>query len=281
MKGAKMRRSVVVGMLGFAVASGLVGCASTVSRRSAAPIEVAQTAANVPFGLTVVDEVNDGERLHILASIESRAAWDPRRLMVRLTGLQGDAVLGVSDYPVAAAAGTALPETLPAGESFDISLSIPALGITDYQLELLWGEEAGPASTLVVASSLRLEDVTVSRGTAAHGGEACRGGDCPVVFEVTGTLTNQGPGTIFRASLGIGFLPHGGRGGPMIGIPADEEVVDLGGLAIVPGASRPVRLTVEQPSLASGDALTPVVRVVSFEAHEVAPGSVDAATNAG
>jgi hypothetical protein len=67
----------------------------------------------------------------------------------------------------------------------------------------------------------------------------------------------------------------------MIGIPADEEVVDLGGLAIVPGASRPVRLTVEQPSLASGDALTPVVRVVSFEAHEVAPGSVDAATNAG
>jgi len=277
-----MRRSVSLVGIGLLVVGGLTGCASTVSGRPAAPIEVAQTAANVPFGLKVIDEVNDGQRLHILASIESRAEWDPRRVMVRLTGLRGETVLGVSDYHVGSAVGSALPEMLPAGDSFDISMSIPVQGVTDYQLELLWGEDAGPAHTVVAASPLRLENVAVARGSASRrGGASCSGASCPIVFEVTGTLTNRGTGTISRAALGVGFLPHGGGAGSIIGVPADEEVVDLGALTLVPGTSRPIKLTVEQPTLANGDALKPVIRVVSFEAQDGAPDGIGAATDAG
>lgn len=255
---------LIVG-LGFSgLLSGCAGLSAPAPMGTTAlrpPVEVAAAATTVPFGLKVVDEVNDGERLHILASIESRTAWDPRRVMVRLVGLSGETVIGTSDYPLA---GVVAPgDALPAGRSFDISLSIPVKGVTDYQLELLWGEESGPVRVEAAPTPLRLEDMTVARATTG-----CATPNCPVVYEVTGSLTNRGTATISRAALGVGFLPHGGGAGAVVGIPADEESIDLGALSLAPGTSRPVRLTVEQPRLASGGELTPVVRIVSFEAQE-------------
>jgi hypothetical protein len=222
----------------------------------------------------VVDEVNDGQRLHILASIESRTVWDPRRVMVRLTGLSGEKILGVSDYPLVASASGSAPALLEPGRPFDVSLSIPVAGVTDYQLELLWGEESGMELKGTAPSPLQLQNVAVVRS-----GAPCEAERCAVVFEVTGNLTNLGTGTINRAALGVGFLPHAQGFGAVSGIPAEEEVIDLTALALQPGKSRPIKLSVEQPELVGGAELTPVVRVVSFEA--AVPVEAAAPTNAG
>ena len=126
-----MRRNIFVGLCGIGLC-GLTGCSTAPSPQPMpAPIESAQAARNVPFGLKVVDEVNDGQRLHILASIESRTTWDPRRVMVRLTGLSGDKVLGVNDYPLVGAKNPTAPTVLEPGRPFDVSLSIPVSGVTD------------------------------------------------------------------------------------------------------------------------------------------------------
>jgi len=274
-----MRRSEIVRLIGSLSAAALVGCSSTPAPHPARPaVEAAQAARNVPFGLKVVDEVNDGQRLHILASIESRTDWDPRRVVVRLTGMSGERVLGVSDYPLVNRMNGGAPTVLRPGEPFDVSLSIPVKEVTDYQLELLWGEESGVELKSAAPSPLQLKNIVVSRS-----GEPCRTGSCPVLFEVSGDLTNFGAGTIERAALGVGFLPfaQAGASGQVSGIPADEEQIDLAALKLAPGKSRPIKLTVEQPALAGGGELTPVVRVLSFEAAVPVDGAPTAPSNAG
>lgn len=256
-----MGRKIVVSVVIVSM-FGLAGCSSTPAPQPMrAPIEAALAGRNVPFGLKVVDEVNDGERLHILASIESRTMWDPRRVMVRLTGLSGDTVLGVNDYSLVGSGNPAVPAVLEPGRPFDVSLSIPVGGVTDYQLELLWGEESGVELKGTAPSPLQLKNLTVAKSEVP-----CVAAKCPVVFEVSGDLANFGTGTIARAALGVGFLPHAKGGGAIAGVPADEEVIDLASLALEPGSARPIKLSVEQPELAGGGELTPVVRIVSFEA---------------
>jgi hypothetical protein len=273
---AKMMRSVSLVVVASVVVFGLVGCSGVPAPRpSASPVESAQAGRNVPFGLKVVDEVNDGQRLHILASIESRTPWDPSRVMVRLTGFSGEKVLGVSDYPLLGSGNSGAAAVFEPGRPFDVSLSIPVVGVTDYQLELLWGEESGMELQSAAPSPLQLRNVAVIKSA-----EPCSAGRCPVVYEVSGELINSGPGTIARAALGVGFLPHvQGGGGLVAGIPAEEEVVDIAALALEPGRSRPIKLSVEQPELVGGGELSPVVRVLSFEA--ALPAEKGASSDAG
>ncbi len=258
-----MKRSVYLVGMASVVVFGLVGCSGVPAPRpSAFPVESAQAGRNVPFGLKVVDEVNDGQRLHILASIESRTPWDPSRVMVRLTGFSGEKVLGVSDYPLLGSGNSGAPTVFEPGRPFDVSLSNPVAGVTDYQLELLWGEESGMELKSAAPSPLQLRNVAVIKSATP-----CSAERCPVVYEVSGELINSGPGKIARAALGVGFLPHAqGGGGLVAGIPAEEEVVDIAALALEPGRSRPIKLSVEQPELVGGGELSPVVRVLSFEA---------------
>jgi len=253
MNGRGAMKMCVRGLIGGALLLSTAGC-SLLSAPEAPAREPVETAApeDAPFVLRVVDEMNDGASLHVLANIEARTPWDPRRVLVRLTGLRSGEIVGVRDFRLGGSGGAAA--SMAAGQVMPVSLSIPVAQVTDYQLELLWGEEAGePAS--VALPPLTLQSLAIRRLP-----ESCPEAVCRISYEVSGELRNNGRGIIYRAALGVGFA-EGGQSDP-----DNEEQVELGVLALQPGQSRPIRLVIDQTMPRDrANAITPTVRVLSFD----------------
>ena len=121
----------------------LISCSTLNSLNPFSSASSAKTDAKpgLPFSLEVADEVNDGERLHILGAVSAAADWNLKDVIVKLTSLAGGNTIGVSYLPLTQAKKK-LQTMIKAGEKYSFTISVPSKEITDYQLELLWGEEA-------------------------------------------------------------------------------------------------------------------------------------------
>lgn len=230
-------------------------------------VQEAGPGSELPFTLEVNDEVNDGDRLHVLGSISARTQWRLNEAIVKLSGISEGKVVGISYLPL-----TREPdkksELIEADEKYAFSISIPSSNITDYQLELLWGEDATRYLTQLKESrggQLELRNVQVETIQ-----QPCEGKKCDTTFRLSGTLYNGTSRAINEIILAAGFIRH--PPGEVLDlskqIPENEERVTLGRIYLRPGASRAVsmnfgRIASSELNTPNGQ-LKPSVRIISF-----------------
>lgn len=235
--------------------------------------------SRMPFKLEVVDEVNDGDRLHILGAVSAQTAWSLDEVVVRLTGIQAGSIVGLSYLALAkitdnsesiSGSDQIRVKMIKPGERHQFSLSIPAKNITDYQLELLWGKEArdylGSVST-ALSGNIELRRIEVETTQ-----EPCTVMDCGVSYKISAEIFNGTDSAISKTLLGVGFVRNkvGKELDLSKSIPENEEQVEVPDLNLASGASRSLRLKFDSPVPASEvesveGTLKPRIRIISFE----------------
>jgi len=232
----------------------------------------------IPFSLQLYDEINDGQVLHIRGGITAQTSWKVSEVVLRLSGMYNGQPSRVSFHELSELLellGDEEQDKLIRTSGVDelvivpdqevmFSLSIPVEGISDYQLELLWGKVAASyaaSKNNTSAGRLAIQDVKV----AAEESE-CSTPPCGLVYRIEGNLINTGSAVVEKAVLGVGFVWQASDHQLDLKrvVPENEEAIVLSGLALQPGDVQPIRLAVDRsvPSFEGGE-YTPVVRVIS------------------
>jgi hypothetical protein len=246
--------------------------ADAASNSAGASAEAGEPQA--PFTLDVIDEINDGNQLHVLAKVTALADWPMSGVLLRLTGMKAGETRDVSTYPLKnalAAPGIDASPRLRAGQSLNLSMAAPAAGITDYQLELLWGKDA-ELSTQSAQIQRRGALLKVRHIEIETKPDVCEQPPCPVSYTVTGELFNAGTSPITQATLGIGFvfLKAGEKLDLQRVLPEREEVVEVPKLKLKAGEQRPLRIVFERPvPQAQNGYYQPVLRIIAFNRKRV------------
>lgn len=248
----------------------------------AAPVPVPQEVAAVkvndskpipPFTLEILDDLNDGSSLHVHGRITAATVWPSDDIMVRVSGVKSGEPVELASYPLlellkpTGADSQKIALNLTAEKPVDFFVSVPASGLTDYQLELLWGREAKHSLPLenshpqnVLPGVLTLTNMRIEKMT-----RGCPAAPCPSIYRISGTIFNGSAGVITEASLGVGYVwtPSGTSLDLHDQIPQDEETVHITGLKLAPQESRPFKLDLDKavPEV-SGGSYRPVVRIV-------------------
>lgn len=240
---------------------GLVGCSLLSTSPVVAPNNQtslqSQIASDIPFKLSVAEEHNDGARLSVLASVIPQTDWSAEDVVLKLSGLKDGHALNYAFNKLSKDAA------LKVGEEVRLPVSIPAAGISEYQLELFWGNEA--RLVMAEADKKRIEEATVVLRNLEieRTIENCIAPPCAESFILTGELFNNGHSVLKQVTLGVGFEWHklGAEAIPA----AEEEEISVPGLSLAPGAARKLKLVFDPKTPPQdGGEFKPILRIVSF-----------------
>jgi hypothetical protein len=218
----------------------------------------------LPFSVSIAEELNDGERLYVKVAIDARAHWSTAESVVVLTGYRNGVRVGERRAPL-----TALGPVLEQGAHHELPIVLTAPNITDYQVELMWGRDS---QELLAQKPVRpaegVEGAPLEvRNMSVHAERVNCSPDkgCELQYSIAAELRNGSEKKIDGAVLGTGFI---WIDSPALDlskrIPENEATVELSGLNLGPGASRKIRLVLDRtvPERSDG-AFKPVLRVVS------------------
>lgn len=221
-----------------------------------------------PFRLDVLQESNDGKNLTIQGQVVSKSQRPSKDVLVRLTavdtsGEEKTAIHKISDL---IPNGGDLTPSMPT----QFSLSLPSQGISNYQLEVLWGKDAAPylgdaraslKQQKTASEFLALRNLEVHR---VPDGSCSSPEECLVTFSIKGEFFNAGKATIRDVVVVAGFIPASKVGLPNHPL-ENEKRIAVQNLELAPQGTKPFRLTLEKLLPASDTvAYQPVVRIVSF-----------------
>jgi hypothetical protein len=184
---------------------------------------------------------------------------------LRLRGVKDGAIVEEESVPIKDIAASALRggsggNTVEAGSTIETVLTIPAASISDYQLEMVWGDEDGTEPAVMAA--LVLQDIETRKNLL------CNSTPCQIAYGMRGKLYNAGKSKVSEAELGIGyvFVEQGGSLDLSGIIPENEEVLRIPGLNLGPGGAKPFTLKLSRtvPERSDG-AYVPVIRVISYQ----------------
>ncbi|MCB0334415.1 MAG: hypothetical protein KDD55_13000 [Bdellovibrionales bacterium] len=196
-----------------------------------------------PFILEVLDDANDGGRFLVLVSLRAKTNWPAQEIGLRLLGLHEGKIVERNEYSVAElldeVEGDPEVAMLEEGEDYELVLSTDAKEVTDYQVELFWGQEA---KTLFAKNAergeLRLENVRIAQLRTG-----CPGAECVAQFQIEAELLNETQALIDETVLLIRFFDT------ITGVQmTHEERVSLGKLGLEPERARAIRLLIDSPS---------------------------------
>ncbi len=225
---------------------------------SGAPPELTREN-ELPFEVTVQDEVTDGHTLHLLVGLMPKADWSGEELAFRLTTLNGIETIFSRQFPLNRILNN--QSNLKAGQPIAVSLASPAERMTDYQLEVLWGEEAR-ASLAQFPATLEISGLHFIQAP-----QSCPALPCEITYKVEAQLLNNTDTIINSAKLGIGYRwqPRGLLDSDST-IPQNEENILLDGLKLSPGSSRALKLELASAvTLTEAGRYVPNLRVISFQ----------------
>ena len=148
------------------------------------------------------------------------------------------------------------------------ALSMPMKGITNYQLEVLWGQEAAPyapaepqkeSKQFIALRNLEVHRVPMDNCVDPN--------ECVVRFTITGELFNSGGATIKDVVIEAGF-----GGEDNLDLPSqileNEKRVEVPNLRLAPGASQRFRVSLDKlVPTSTVVAPQPVVRIASFRSE--------------
>jgi hypothetical protein len=230
-----------------------------------------------PFRLDVLSEARDGNNLKIQGQLVSKIQIPAKDVLIRLTAVDASGQERVSAQRVA--------DLIPNGGDLNpskptqFSLSLPGSGISNYQLQVLWGKDAapylGPASGTSAGGAkdgvsdpkerrefLALQNLEVHR---VPDGSCSSPEECLVNFSIKGEFFNSGRVVINDVVIVAGFAPASKMSLPNHPL-ENEKRIEVQNLDLAPQATKPFRLSLEKLLPASDTvAYQPVVRIVSFE----------------
>lgn len=224
-----------------------------------------------PFRLDVLQESNDGENLTIKGQLTAKTSRSSQDALVRLTAVDTSGEQRISVHKVS----DLVPGVtqLQSGKPTQFSLAIPSQGISNYQVEVLWGKDAAPylgdqrASMKQPAAPseyLALRNLEVHR---VPDGSCSSPEECLVTFSIKGEFFNSGRSSIKDVVLIAGFAPAMKMDQPQQPL-ENERRIEVRNLGLAPQATKPFRLTLEKLLPASDTvAYQPVVRIVSFDSE--------------
>lgn len=161
--------------------------------REAININLTQTPTTLPYKVEVLEELNDGKALFIRAKISNFENFQDINSLIRLSGLANGKLATEKYY---------LLQTSLNPTSQELLMEIPSAEISDYQLELLWGQDAKNYLSRIQAeirSQLTLESVQVEKV------KICEAEICRFNFKISGQIKNNGAETVPTADLGLSF----------------------------------------------------------------------------
>ena len=256
----RRRRAVFLysGAVWLCCGAGLTGCSFLAGQHSDSSPVGSQSESGagvqsdklVPFELQVIDELNDGKSLYVSGALKALTRWPRSDVVVVLTGFgnTGDVVHQTNLDAAAPAAptgglgsgGGGESDAFEPGETQAFALSMPADGLSNYRIEVFWGEDARLArSGSGKLKLIALEDVKV------NGFEVpCETGPCPYRFTLTGVLHNNSDKQVDEVSLGmrIVWVPDKPGDGPVM--PESEQLVTLPTNGLGPGETQPFKVRV-------------------------------------
>ena len=222
-----------------------------------------------PFRLDVLKESNDGKSLTIQGQLVSKTERPTKDVLVRLAAMDKKGEERVALHKVA----DLIPNEAELKPSMPLpfSLSLPAEGITNYQVEVLWGKDAAPylgdgraslKQPKAPSEFLALRNLEVHR---VPDGSCSSPEECRVTVSIKGEFFNSGRATVRDVVLVAGFAPASKMGLPNQPL-ENEKKIEVQNLELAPQGTKPFRLTLEKHLPASDTgAYQPVVRIVSFE----------------
>jgi hypothetical protein len=221
-----------------------------------------------PFKLEVLEERNNGETMVIKGQVVPKTSWSSEQVMVRLAAVD-EAGEQLTSYHKLNDLNPNRKDLL-AGQPVAFSLSLPSRGLSNYQLEVLWGNDAAQYSTAPKASLKQPQaprEFLALQGLEVHrvpDGSCSSPEECLVRFSIKGEFFNSGSATIQNVMLLAGFSPADKLDLPDQ-ILENERRIEVRNLNLAAGAKKPFRLTLEKYVPASDTvAYQPVVRIVSF-----------------
>jgi hypothetical protein len=258
------------------VVSVCVGCSALGGRsgsntESALDSAVGSDPSVTPFKLDVLQESSDGETLLIRGQVVSKTSRPANDVLVRLTALDDSGEKRTSFHKLKDLNPNT--STLQAGKATQFSLSLPAQGLSNYQLEVLWGKDAlpylGDARASMKAPNAPSEYLAL-RNLEVHrvpDGSCSSPEECLVTFSIKGEFFNAGKAVVRDVILVAGFSPANKMGLPN-SILENERKIEIKNVGLGPQATRPFRLTLEKLVPASDTvAYQPVVRIVAFDSE--------------
>jgi hypothetical protein len=238
------------------------------------PDAIESTAGSIPevtpFLLEVIGEVNDGDKLIVNGRFVPKIAWDPANVLVRLSALDAQGQQRQSYFAVAAESANAPFGQLEVGSATEFTLSLPSKDISNYQIELLWGQDAAPfqkqarSGTEEGKEFLALRNLEVYRMPSDN---CASPNECTVKFTVTGEFFNAGSAIVSKVVLKAGFARVDEldlRGQKL----ENERRIEVRNMHLGPASTRPFRLVLDKLiPLSDQIAPRPVVQILSFESE--------------
>ena len=227
-----------------------LGACSLVSRSS-----ISVGAATEPFGVSILDEAFDGELLTLSGVVRAQAPEKLERVLLRVAvsdkgrPVSSRLVIPCMDAFPLVRGRECQGELLAVGQEIPFQLSLHVPSGSDYQLELLWGDDAEAVRPRVVLTDLVVHQEPLG----------CTVTPCPTGFAVRGVLRNVSRNVVQEVQLGIGYVAQASVTGA---VPDSEETLTVPG-PFQPDEQRPFRIRLGG-DLPAGEIarVRPVVRVM-------------------
>jgi len=219
-----------------------------------------------PFTLEVLDEVNDGENITIRGRVISRVDWSNDDLAVRLSTLNESSDAKTLARPLRELIPQ--PARISRDSATEFVLSLPSQGVSNYQIELLWGDDAKSLLVDGAKGQLNGEPYLALRKLEVHrvpSDECGTPDDCIVKFTITGEFFNAGTSAVRGVTLEAGFSPA-----DKLDLPSqildNTRRIKVRNLNLAAGGVKPFKLALERLIPSSEQiAPRPVVRIVAVD----------------
>lgn len=156
------------------------------------------------------------------------------------------------------------------GRSVLAHFTVPAAGLSDFQVKCSWGAEGRDILARVQAPSPVNSAVTLDQITLEKRELPCVAGSCEQSYTVKGRLFNSSPTPVdgIELALGIFFVPEGETFvSPTAGsaLTEQEEQISLPELSLPSGGEQKIRIEVDRPiPVVEGGQLLPNLRLLSY-----------------
>lgn len=263
-------------LLTMTVAISVAGCAllrgsSPAPDSKALDSVVGGDPSVIPFKLDVLQEANDGEKLQIRGRVVAKTTRPADDVIVRLTAVDSQGEQRSSFHKLS----DIIPNgaELRPGNQTPFALAVPSQGVSNYQLEVLWGKDAAPylgSSRASMKTPAAPSEYLALRNLEVHrvpDGSCSSPEECLVTFSIKGEFFNASRAKVRDVVLVAGFSPAAKMDLPNHPL-ENERRIEIRSIGLVPQGTKPFRLTLEKIVPASDTvAYQPVVRIVSFDSE--------------
>lgn len=263
------------------ISSALLGCSFNVSERSASAPEPMASAAilssasakNLPFKIEVLDELNDGKTLYVLARISAKLEWPAQDISIKLSGQDGVTEVRSAVYRLrkdALERGMLSPE-----KPIEIALEIPSEGVKDYQLEVSWDDSTHKQLLAAHNQGRETSKLVLVTSDTIRRSLGCDNSGCFEELSVRAELLNHSQILVKAAKLGIALEFHQDqltsktailKNGQSSVARGPEQEIELNALLLQPLTKRIVDIKLDSkiPVLSNG-VFKPIVRIISYQ----------------